>query len=70
VTDVIMPGCCGPELLSRLQVQAPALKVLYMSGYTEQSVAQKAGIDRGLPFVQKPFTAGELVRQVREALDR
>jgi two-component system cell cycle sensor histidine kinase/response regulator CckA len=70
VTDVIMPGCGGPELLSRLQVQAPALKVLYMSGYTEQSAAHRAGIDRGLPFVQKPFTAAEFVRQVREALDR
>jgi two-component system cell cycle sensor histidine kinase/response regulator CckA len=70
VTDVVMPGCCGPELLSRLQVQAPALRVLYMSGYTEQSAAQKAGIDRGLPFVQKPFTAVEFLRQVRDALDR
>ena len=70
VTDVIMPGCCGPELLSRLQVQAPLLRVLYMSGYTEQSAAQKAGIDRGLPFVQKPFTAVEFLRQVRDALGR
>jgi two-component system cell cycle sensor histidine kinase/response regulator CckA len=70
VTDVIMPGCGGPELLSRLQVQVPALRVLYMSGYTEQSAAQRAGIDRGLPFVQKPFTAAEFARQVREALDR
>jgi CheY-like chemotaxis protein len=70
VTDVIMPGCGGPELLSRLQIRAPALKVLYMSGYTEQSAANKAGIDRGLPFLQKPFTAAEFVRQVRVALDR
>jgi CheY-like chemotaxis protein len=70
VTDVIMPGCGGPELLGRLQVQAPALRVLYMSGYTEQSAAHKLGIDRGLPFVQKPFTAAEFVRQVRDALDR
>ena len=70
VTDVIMPGCCGPELLSRLRVQAPSLRVLYMSGYTEQAAAEKAGIDRGLPFAQKPFTAVELVRQVRDALDR
>jgi two-component system cell cycle sensor histidine kinase/response regulator CckA len=68
VTDVVMPGCGGPELLSRLQVHAPALRVLYMSGYTEQSAAHEAGIDRGLPFVQKPFTAAELVRQVRRAL--
>ncbi len=70
VTDVVMPGCGGPELLSRLQVNAPDLRVLYMSGYTEQSVAQRMGIDRGLPFVQKPFTAAEFVRQVRDALDR
>ena len=69
VTDVIMPGCSGPELLSRLQVQAPALRVLYMSGYTDQSVVRKAGLDRGLPFVQKPFTAAELVRQVRQTLE-
>jgi two-component system, cell cycle sensor histidine kinase and response regulator CckA len=70
VTDVIMPGCGGPELLGRLQVLAPALRALYMSGYTEQSVAHQAGINHGLPFVQKPFTAAEFVRQVREALDR
>ena len=70
VTDVIMPGCGGPELMGRLQARAPGLRVLYMSGYTEQSVAQKTGIARGLPFVQKPFTAAELVRRVREALDR
>ena len=41
-----------------------------MSGYTEQSAAHKAGIDRGLPFVQKPFTAAEFVRQVRDALEQ
>jgi PAS domain S-box-containing protein len=70
VTDVVMPGCGGPELLGRLQHRVPALRVLYMSGYTEQSAASAAGIDRGVPFVQKPFTAAEFVRQVREALDR
>ena len=70
VTDVIMPGCGGPELLSRLQARAPALRVLYMSGYSQQSAAKKMGFDRGVPFVQKPFTAAELVRHVREALDR
>jgi PAS domain S-box-containing protein len=70
VTDVIMPGCGGPELLSRLQVQVPALRVLFMSGYSEQSAANRTTIDRGLPFVQKPFTAAEFVRHVRAALDR
>jgi PAS domain S-box-containing protein len=70
VTDVIMPGCGGPELMARLQVHAPALRVLYMSGYTEQAAARTTGIDRGLPFVQKPFTAAEFERQVRDALNR
>jgi DNA-binding NtrC family response regulator len=70
VTDVMMPGCGGPELLSRLQVDSPHLKVLYMSGYTAQSTANKTGIDRGLPFLQKPFTAAGLVKHVRDALDR
>jgi CheY-like chemotaxis protein len=70
VTDVMMPGCGGPELFRRLQGQAPALRVLYMSGYTERSAMDNGGIDPDLPFVQKPFTAAEFVRQVREALDR
>jgi two-component system cell cycle sensor histidine kinase/response regulator CckA len=70
ITDIVMPGCGGPELLGRLQVLVPDVRVLYMSGYTEQVAATKAGIDRGLPFVQKPFTAAEFVRHVRDALDR
>ena len=70
VTDVMMPGCGGPELLSRLQVHAPALRVLYMSGYTEQSATGKDAVDPDLPFVQKPFTAADFLRQVREVLDR
>jgi two-component system cell cycle sensor histidine kinase/response regulator CckA len=70
LTDVIMPGCGGPELFGRLRARAPALRVLYMSGYTELSAVHSIGIDRGLPFVQKPFTAAELSRQVRVALER
>ncbi len=70
VTDVMMPGCGGPELHRRLKLHAPALRVLYMSGYTEQSAGGNGGIDPELPFVQKPFTAAEFVRQVRDALDR
>jgi two-component system cell cycle sensor histidine kinase/response regulator CckA len=70
VSDVVMPGCGGPELVARLHVQAPALRVLYMSGYAEQSAAHSAGIDRGAPFIEKPFTAAGLLRDVRDALDR
>lgn len=68
VTDVVMPGCGGPELLERLRVRSPDLKVLYMSGYTDQSAVARAGIDEDVRFVQKPFRAAELLRHVREAL--
>jgi two-component system cell cycle sensor histidine kinase/response regulator CckA len=68
VTDVIMPGCGGTELLGRLRLRAPAVRVLYMSGYPE-SVAQRPGIDRGFPFVEKPFTVEGFMRRVREALN-
>ena len=68
VTDVIMPGCTGPELLDRLRAHAPALRVVYMSGHL--SAQQRSEIDRNLPFVQKPFTSAEFSRRVREALDR
>jgi two-component system, cell cycle sensor histidine kinase and response regulator CckA len=67
---MIMPGCGGPELISRLRAQAPALRVLYMSGYTDQSAVLEKGICHGLSFVQKPFKAAEFVRRVREALDQ
>jgi PAS domain S-box-containing protein len=67
VTDVIMPGCGGPELLQRLHVHSPALKVLYMSGYTERSGGH--GLADGLPYVQKPFTASDFLQHVRNALE-
>jgi two-component system, cell cycle sensor histidine kinase and response regulator CckA len=70
VTDVMMPVCGGPELFRRLQRHAPALRVLYMSGYTEQSAVSNGGVDPDLPYVQKPFTTAGFVRHVREALDR
>lgn len=70
VTDVIMPGCGGLELAARLQLRTPELRVLYLSGYTEDSVAQTVGLGRTSLFLQKPFTAEMLTRQVREALDR
>jgi two-component system cell cycle sensor histidine kinase/response regulator CckA len=70
VSDVVMPGCGGPELVARLRIQAPALRVLYMSGYAEQSAARHAGIDRGAPFIEKPFTTAGFLRDVGAALAR
>jgi two-component system cell cycle sensor histidine kinase/response regulator CckA len=69
LTDVVMPGCGGPELLTRLRRHRADMKVLYMSGYTEQSAASDIAF-RGAPAVlQKPFTAADLRRRVREVLD-
>jgi len=69
VTDVIMPGCGGPELLSRLRIRTPEIKVLYMSGYTDQSAAHQVGIDGDVPYLQKPFTAADLLKEVHEVLE-
>ncbi len=68
LTDVVMPGVGGPELLAHLHSCKPTLPVLYMSGYTEQSITTRVGLDRGIPFLQKPFTSAELLRGVRSAL--
>jgi two-component system, cell cycle sensor histidine kinase and response regulator CckA len=70
VTDMMMPGCTGAELLNRLWVRSPALKALLMSGHGAQPSLSGENTPRDLPFVQKPFTAAELERQVRNALDR
>ena len=68
ITDLIMPGCDGHELVRRLQERSAWQKVLFMSGYTEATALDKTNLERGQPFVQKPFTSAELVRQVRLAL--
>jgi nitrogen-specific signal transduction histidine kinase/CheY-like chemotaxis protein len=68
LTDVVMPGSSGPDLFRSLAVQEPSLKVLYMSGYTEDAISRQTGLDRGLPFVQKPFNAIVLAQTVRAAL--
>ncbi|MEO5816525.1 MAG: response regulator [Gemmatimonadaceae bacterium] len=70
VTDMVMPGCSGVELLNRLWARAPSLKALYMSGHGAQSDLTGSTSERDLPFVQKPFTATELADKVRLALGR
>jgi PAS domain S-box-containing protein len=70
LTDIVMPGCGGPELAARLLRRKQDLKILYMSGYTEQSSAAVIALSGGPPVLQKPFTAAELRRRVRDTLDR
>jgi CheY-like chemotaxis protein len=69
VTDMIMPGMTGPELIGRLRTRTPALRALVMSGYTDQTTLATSGVDCSQAFLQKPFTGSELMRQVRALLD-
>ena len=69
LTDVIMPGISGRELAKRLAARFPAMRVLYMSGYTYNVIAQDGTLERGVAFLQKPFTPSTLVEKVREVLD-
>ncbi len=69
LTDVVMPGMSGKELFGRLMTKKRALKVLYMSGYTEEVLIRHGISGPGVPFLQKPFTAHALALKVREALE-
>jgi PAS domain S-box-containing protein len=68
LTDVIMPGISGRELAKRLSARHPAMRVLYMSGYTYNVIAQGGTLERGVAFLQKPFTPGVLIDKVGEVL--
>jgi PAS domain S-box-containing protein len=70
LTDVVMPGASGPELTRRLVAQRPGLKVIYMSGHTEEAVNQHGVIKPGIAFLHKPFTSETLGWKIREVLDR
>jgi PAS domain S-box-containing protein len=70
ITDVVMPGMNGKELDERLRASHPALKCLFMSGYTANVIAHHGVLDEGVQFLQKPFTARKLTAKVREVLDR
>jgi two-component system, cell cycle sensor histidine kinase and response regulator CckA len=69
ITDIIMPGMNGKDLSARLQVIRPAIKTLYVSGYTENAIIHHGILDSEVDFLQKPFTTKNLVRKVREVLD-
>jgi|GEM_PF-1129515 len=70
LSDVIMPGMGGPELAGVLSARIPGLRVLFMSGYTDDSL-NRYGLDPvKSPLLQKPFSAAELARRVRQRLDQ
>ncbi len=69
LTDVVMPQMGGRDLAERLATQCPQLKVLFMSGYTDNAIVHHGVLDPDTRFIGKPFTAAELTRKVREVLD-
>jgi PAS domain S-box-containing protein len=69
LTDVIMPGMNGRELAQRISEIRPNVKVLYMSGYTENVIGRNGTLDAGVRLLQKPFTLRDLKSKVREVLE-
>jgi signal transduction histidine kinase/CheY-like chemotaxis protein len=69
LTDVIMPSMNGAELSRRLRVRRPALRVLFMSGYTDDVLGRQGTLAPGTDLLPKPFSRDDLLRKVREVLD-
>jgi len=70
LTDVVMPEVSGKEVADRLLELRPSIRVLYMSGYTDEAIVQHGVLDANVKFIQKPFTWVGLTRKVREVLNR
>jgi len=69
LTDVVMPGVTGRELAERVHAQWPATKVLFMSGYTDDTITRHGVLSGRTRLVHKPFTRAQILKAVREALD-
>lgn len=69
VTDVVMPGMSGRSLAEHLAQMRPEMKVLYMSGYTDDVILRHGVVEEGVSFISKPFGAADLIRKVRQTLD-
>jgi DNA-binding NtrC family response regulator len=69
ISDVVMPGAHGPALFKQLVADHPSLRVLYMSGYTDDEVIRAGRLEGGENFMEKPFTSQRLLERVREILD-
>jgi two-component system cell cycle sensor histidine kinase/response regulator CckA len=69
LTDVVMPEVNGRALAERLSLTAPSMRILFMSGYSDEAVYRHGEISPNAAFIEKPFTDRTLARKVREVLD-
>jgi CheY-like chemotaxis protein len=70
LTDVIMPGMNGRKLADQLRSARPSLRVLFMSGYTDQAILEYGELPQGTSFLAKPFTPEALLSRLRDVLDK
>jgi YesN/AraC family two-component response regulator len=68
ITDVVMPGLSGPDLALRLQAELPALRTLFISGYSRDHVIPETDAAQGIAFLAKPFTYEALIESVTALL--
>jgi two-component system cell cycle sensor histidine kinase/response regulator CckA len=69
LTDVVMPGGSGREVAMQVSQTRPQIKLIYMSGYTDDAVVRHGVLHREAHFLQKPFTPSVLTRKIRQVLD-
>jgi signal transduction histidine kinase len=69
VVDVVMPGMSGPDVIRQIAPTRPKMRVLYVSGYTDEAIVHHHIPESGIDFLQKPFMPDELARKVRKVLD-
>jgi signal transduction histidine kinase len=69
ITDIVMPGLSGPSLAARLMQHTPTLRILYVSGYSDDAIAMEGAYHGHVPVLQKPFTPSTLAELIRSILD-
>jgi CheY-like chemotaxis protein len=69
LSDVVMPQMSGPEVAKRIALARPGIKILCMSGYTDETILRHGILEAGIAFLQKPLTPESLLSKVREVLD-